>query len=155
MLKYIFILILVFLPIFANNREQCHVMTPPLAPLGAKEQAPDPLSRSVVLSALNSVLSENMSIDPRQIVWMRSQWKRFRLILCICTGIAWLVCCAGIILLGREDLPILLSMIFMLLVVTGLFIYLLWMTRRELKSLDRQAIELRAQALRAEGAKTG
>ncbi len=86
---------------------------------------------------------------------MRSQWKRFRHILCMCTGIAWLVCCAGIVLLGHEDLPILLSMIFMLLIVTGLFLYLFWMTRRELKSLDRQAIELRAQAVRAEGARAG
>lgn len=92
-----------------------------------------------------------MSIDLRQIAWMRSQWKRFRHILCICTGIAWLVCCAGIVLLGRDDLPILLAMIFMLLIVTGLFAYLLLMTRRELKSLDAQAVELRAQATRSKG----
>jgi len=85
-----------------------------------------------------------MTTDLRQIYWMRSQWKRFRQILFGSTGAAWLVCCAGIIWLGQEQFLLLLSLVFMLFVVTGLFIYLLIVIRRELKALERDALELRA-----------
>ncbi|MFT5091040.1 MAG: hypothetical protein ACI906_000474 [Candidatus Latescibacterota bacterium] len=85
-----------------------------------------------------------MTSDLRQIYWMRSQWKRFRHILWGSTGAAWLVCCAGIILLGHEQFLLMLALVFMFLVVTGLFIYLLIVIRRELKALEREAIEVRA-----------
>ncbi len=92
-----------------------------------------------------------MSTDLRQIYWMRSQWKRFRRILWGCTGAAWLVCCAGIILLGEEQFLLLLALVFMFMVVSGLLVYLLIVVRRELKMLERDAIELRAAQSQPEG----
>ena len=88
-----------------------------------------------------------MTSDLRQIYWMRSQWKRFRHILWGSTGAAWLVCCAGIILLGHEQFLLMLALVFMFLVVTGLFIYLLIVIRREFKALEHEAIEVRAAQL--------
>ncbi len=85
-----------------------------------------------------------MPTDLQQIAWMRVQWKRFRRILWGCSGAAWLVCCAGIIVLGRERVWLLLALVLMLVVVTGILIYLLFVVRRELKNLEHQAIELRA-----------
>lgn len=85
-----------------------------------------------------------MATDLRQIYWMRSQWKRFRRILWGSSGAAWLVCCAGIIFLGEEQFLLLLALVFMLFVVTGLLIYLLVVVHRELKVLEREAIQLRA-----------
>jgi hypothetical protein len=98
----------------------------------------------IVYRVINDDLKKMDSMDLRQIGWVRSQWKRFRSTLCVCTGIAWVICCAGIVLVDRENLPILLGLAFMLAVVTGLSIYLLWTIRRQLQALDKQAIKRRA-----------
>lgn len=84
-----------------------------------------------------------MNIDLRQITWMRAQWKRFRRILWGCSGAAWLVCCAGIILVGQEQFLVMLALVFMFVVVTGVFIYLFFVSRRESKNLERQASAIR------------
>ena len=76
-----------------------------------------------------------MNADLRQIHWMRTQWKRFRRILWGCTVAAWMLCCAGIILVGAEQLLILVALVFLFFVVTGVFIYLLFISRRETKKL--------------------
>ena len=85
-----------------------------------------------------------MSSDLRQITWMRGQWKRFRRILWGCSGAAWLLCCAGIIIVGQEQFLIMVALAFMFLVVTGVFIYLFFVSRRESKDLERKAIAIRA-----------
>jgi cytochrome b subunit of formate dehydrogenase len=84
-----------------------------------------------------------MSADLRQITWMRAQWKRFRRILWGCSGAAWLFCCAGILFVGQKQLPILIALAFMFLIVTGVFIYFFYVSRRESKNLERQAIAIR------------
>ena len=84
-----------------------------------------------------------MSVDLRQITWMRAQWKRFRRILWGCSGAAWLFCCAGILFVGQKQLPILIALAFMFLIVTGVFIYFFYVSRRESKNLERQAIAIR------------
>lgn len=88
------------------------------------------------------------SIDLRQLSWVINQWKRFRRVLCVCTGLAWCICCTGIALSEPEDLLIILSLAFMLIAVTGLSAHLLWTIRRELQSLDKQVVELRAEGHR-------
>jgi hypothetical protein len=45
---------------------------------------------------------------------------------------------------GAEQLLILVALVFLFFVVTGVFIYLLFISRRETKKLERQAIEVRA-----------
>ena len=85
-----------------------------------------------------------MSADLRQITWMQPQWKRFRRILWGCSGAAWLLCCAGIIFVGQERFLVLVALVFLFLVVTGVFIYLFFVSRRESKNLERQAIAVRA-----------
>ncbi len=82
---------------------------------------------------------------------MRAQWQRFRRVLWGCSGAAWLVCCAGIVFMGEEQFLLLLALVFMLVVVSGLFLYLLIVVRRELKALEREAIELRANQTQKEG----
>jgi hypothetical protein len=79
-----------------------------------------------------------MSVDLRQMTWMR-----FRRSLWGCSGAAWSLCCAGIIFVEQEQLPILIALAFMFLVVTGVFIYLFYISRRESKKLERQAIAIR------------
>lgn len=46
--------------------------------------------------------------------------------------------------MGAEQLLILVALVFLFFVVTGVFIYLLFISRRETKKLERQAIEVRA-----------
>jgi hypothetical protein len=75
---------------------------------------------------------------------MRLQWKRFRRLLWGCTGAAWLLCCAGLVLVEEEFLLVRLGLLVMLVVVTLLSLYLFLVARREVKALDRQAIEIRA-----------
>ena len=84
-----------------------------------------------------------MSVNLRQIPWMRAQWKRFRRILWGCSGAAWLFCCAGIIFVGQKQLPVLIALAFMVLIVTGVFIYLFYVSRRDSKNIERQAIAIR------------
>lgn len=85
------------------------------------------------------------SVDLRQLSWIRTQWKRFRRVLCICTALAWCICCTGLALSGLENLPIAIGLAFMLLVITVFSSHLLYTIRRELKSLDKQAVKLRAE----------
>ena len=92
-------------------------------------------------SGLRVVFS--MSVDLRQITWMRAQWKRFRHILWGCGGAAWLLCCAGIIFVGQKQLPVLIALALVFLIVTGVFIFLFYVSRRESKNLERQAIAIR------------
>ena len=91
-----------------------------------------------------------MNNDLRQIAWMRVQWKRFRRILWGCSGAAWLLCCASIILVGPEQFMILVSLVFMFLVVTGVFIYLFFVSRQERKTLEQKAIAIRTALVKGE-----
>ena len=84
-----------------------------------------------------------MSVDLRQITWMRAQWKRFSRNFWGCSGAAWLLCCAGIIFVGQKQLPVLIALALVFLIVTGVFIFLFYVSRRESKNLERQAIAFR------------
>jgi hypothetical protein len=81
--------------------------------------------------------------DLRQIAWMRQQWRRFRQLLWGATGAVWLLCCTGIILANEEQLLVRLALLLMLL-LSSIYAIRLWLdARREIKGLERQAIELR------------
>ena len=87
-----------------------------------------------------------MDSELRNITWMCGQWKRFRRTLLGCSGAAWLLCCAGIILIGHDRFPVLKALVFLFFVVTSVFfIYLMFMARREGKNLERKAIAIRAE----------
>ena len=73
------------------------------------------------------------------------QWKRFRRTLLGCNGAAWLLCCAGIILIGHDRFPVLVALVFLFFVVTAVFIYLMFVARREGKKLERKAIAIRGE----------
>ena len=81
----------------------------------------------------------------RQIIWMCGQWKRFRRTLLGCSGAAWLLCCAGIILVGEDRFQVLIALVFLFFVVTAVFIYLMFLARREGKNLERKALAIRAE----------
>ena len=76
-----------------------------------------------------------MDSELRHITWMCGQWKRFRRTLLGCSGAAWLLCCAGIILIGHDRFPVLVALVFLFFVVTAVFIYLMFVARREGKNL--------------------
>ena len=81
----------------------------------------------------------------RQIIWMCGQWKRFRRTLLGCSGAAWLLCCAGIILVGEDRFPVLTALVFLFFGVPAAFIYLMFVARREGKNLERKALAIRAE----------
>ena len=58
---------------------------------------------------------------------------------------AWLLCCAGIILVGEDSFPVLIALVFLVFVVTAVFIYLMFAARREGKNLERKAIAIHAE----------
>ena len=89
-----------------------------------------------------------MVLDLRQISWMRLQWKRFRNLLWGGTGAVWLLCCSGILLVDEKLFVVRIALLIMLAVSTGLGAWLFWAARREIKLLERKAIEARAEALR-------
>ena len=60
-------------------------------------------------------------------------------------GAAWLLCCAGIILIGHDRFPVLVALVFLFFVVTAVFIYLMFVARREDKNLERKAIAIRTE----------
>ena len=62
-----------------------------------------------------------------------------------CSGAAWLLCCAGIILIGHDRFPVLVALVFLFFVVTAVFINLMFVARREGKNLERKAIAIRAE----------
>ena len=90
-----------------------------------------------------------MDSELRHITWMCGQWKRFRRTLLGCSGAAWLLCCAGIILIGHDRFPVLIALVFLFFVVTAFFIYLMFVARREGKNLERKAIAIHAEMAEA------
>lgn len=86
-----------------------------------------------------------MDSELRHITWMCGQWKRFRRTLLGCSGVAWLLCCAGIILIGHDRFPVLIALVFLFFVVTSVFIYLMFVARREGKNLECKTIAIRAE----------
>ena len=83
--------------------------------------------------------------DLRQINWMSGQWKRFRRLVWGATGAVWLLCSSGILLLGEEDFLVRMALLAMFLLSTPAAAYLIIVSRRESKTLDRLAIEMRAR----------
>ena len=96
-----------------------------------------------------------MVLDLRQIAWMRLQWKRFRNLLWGGTGAVWLLCCSGILLVDEGQFLVRMALLIMLAVSTVLGVWFLWTARREIKTLERMAIEVRAEAIRNAKAHSG
>ena len=86
---------------------------------------------------------------------MQQQWRRFRRLVLGATGAIWVLCCSGVLLLPPEDLIPRIALLLMLLSCTGVSIYLMFVTRREIKDLGRQVIEARAQELAVLSDKAG
>ena len=80
---------------------------------------------------------------------MRVQWKRFRRVLRVTTVLVWLMCSGGIIFIGAEEenqwLYARMALVLMLIVSTGVSVWLLLLARRELKGLDQMVEEVRQQ----------
>jgi len=95
-----------------------------------------------------------MDSELRHITWMCGQWKRFRRTLLGCSGVAWLLCCAGIILIGHDRFPVLIALVFLFFVVTSVFINLMFVARREGKNLECKTIAIRAEMAAAKLAAT-
>jgi len=85
----------------------------------------------------------------REILWMRVQWKRFRRVLRVTTVLVWLMCSGGIIFIGAEEenqwFYARMALVLMLIVSTGVSVWLLLLARRELKGLDQMAEDVRQQ----------
>ena len=88
-------------------------------------------------------------IDLRDIAWMRVQWKRFRRMLGGATGMIWLLCSSGVIFIGGEEehqwFYARMALLCMLIASTVVSIWLFVAARRELKELDRVAVEMQAE----------
>jgi len=93
-------------------------------------------------------------VDLRDVAWMRVQWKVFRRILLAATGVVWLLCSSGIILLKDDEqfqwFYARMALLLMLVVSTGVSLWLFVVAWRELRHLRRVARELRLTQLRAE-----
>ena len=94
-------------------------------------------------------------MELRHLTWMQQQWRRFRRLVLATTGAIWVLCCSGVLILSEEDLIPRIALLLMLLVCTGVAIYLVLVARREIKDLGRQTIETRAKQLSDETGKTG
>jgi len=92
-------------------------------------------------------------MELREIAWMLVQWKRFRRVLGGATGVVWLMCCSGIILLGDEEeiqwFWARMSLLFMLASSTGVSIWLFYTAWREMRELRGLAAEVRLEHMQA------
>lgn len=92
-------------------------------------------------------------VDLRDVAWMRVQWKVFRRILFGATGFVWLLCSSGIILLKDDEqfqwFYARMSLLLMLVVSTGVSLWLFAVAWRELRHLKKMATELQLEQLRA------
>ena len=82
-------------------------------------------------------------LDLRQLTWMVQQWRRFRRLVLAATGAIWVLCCSGVLLLPEEDFIPRIALLAMLILCTGVGIYLTVVARREIKQLERLIIESR------------
>lgn len=90
----------------------------------------------------------------RDIAWMRVQWKRFRRVLGGATGVVWLLCCTGIILMGGEEeiqwFWARMALLFMLASSTAVSLWLFFTAWREMRRLKDLAAEIRIEDMQAE-----
>lgn len=88
-------------------------------------------------------------IELRDITWMIVQWKRFRRVLGGATGVVWLMCCSGIILLGGDEelqwFHARMALLLMLVVSTAVSLWLFVAAWREMRRLDALAAEVRIE----------
>lgn len=93
-------------------------------------------------------------MELRDVAWMLVQWKRFRRVLGGATGVVWLMCCTGILLLGGgEEIQWFwarMSLLLMLVSATGVSIWLFITAWREMRRLRDLAAEIRIEQMKAE-----
>jgi len=93
-------------------------------------------------------------MELRDIAWMRVQWKRFQRVLGGATGVVWLMCCSGIILMGNQEevqwFWARMSLLFMLASSTAVSLWLFYTAWREMRRLKALAADLRVAQLQAE-----
>ena len=86
---------------------------------------------------------------------MQHQWRRFRRLVVAAIGAIWVLCCSGLLLLTDENLVSRIALLLMLLLCTGVAIYLVLAARRQIKKLERQTIEARARQRQEEADRRG
>lgn len=93
-------------------------------------------------------------MDLRDLAWMRAQWKRFRRVLSGATGVVWLMCCTGIILMGGEEETqwfwARMALLFMLASSTAVSVWLFFTAWREMRRLHDLAASIRIEQMEAE-----
>ena len=79
-------------------------------------------------------------LNLRQLTWMSEQWQHFRRLILITTGGIWTICWSGALLLPEGKFIPCLALLAMFCLCTAVSIYLILVTQREIKELDRLII---------------
>ena len=79
-------------------------------------------------------------LNLRQLTWTSKQWQHFRRLVLITTGPIWTICWSGALLLPERNFIPWLALLAMFCLCTAVSIYLIVVTQREIKELDRLII---------------
>ena len=93
-------------------------------------------------------------VDLRDVAWMRVQWRIFRRILLGATGVVWLLCSSGIVLLRDDEqyqwFYVRMALLVMLAASTVVSLWLFVVAWRELRHLKHVGTEIQLEQLRAQ-----
>ncbi len=98
-------------------------------------------------------------LELRDVAWMRLQWKRFKRLLGGATGMVWLLCSSGVLILPEEEDGVTwfwarISLLVCLFLSTIVSLWLYIAARREIKRLERVSSDMRIEEAKEQRERT-